>query len=66
MWSNDLEAAQAIAQQMETGTVAINETVGPSPAIPFGGHKQSGIGVQHSQEGLLEFTNAKAITIRKG
>lgn len=66
VWSKDLAAAKAIAEQMDTGTVAINENVGPSPAIPFGGHKQSGVGVQHSQEGLLEFTNAKAITIRKG
>jgi acyl-CoA reductase-like NAD-dependent aldehyde dehydrogenase len=65
VWAKDWEAALAIADQLDTGTVWINESQAVSPNIPFGGHKQSGVGVQHGEEGLLEFTNAKAVTIRK-
>lgn len=65
VWSNDIEAALEIAGQIETGSVWINESQAVGPNIPFGGHKQSGVGVQHGEEGLLEFTNAQAITVKK-
>jgi acyl-CoA reductase-like NAD-dependent aldehyde dehydrogenase len=33
------------------------------PTIPFGGAKQSGIGVEFAEEGLLEFTQLKIISV---
>jgi len=33
-----------------------------SPTIPFGGHKQSGIGIENASEGLTEYTNLKVVT----
>ncbi|TNE41160.1 MAG: aldehyde dehydrogenase family protein [Alphaproteobacteria bacterium] len=66
VWSNDIDAALEIAGELDTGSVWINEAQAVGPHIPFGGHKQSGVGVQHGAEGLLEFTNAKAITVKKG
>jgi acyl-CoA reductase-like NAD-dependent aldehyde dehydrogenase len=35
------------------------------PHIAFGGHKQSGIGVENALEGLAEYTNPRTITISK-
>nr|GID86468.1 hypothetical protein Ade03nite_53920 [Actinoplanes derwentensis] len=35
-----------------------------SPLVPFGGLKQSGIGVESGQAGLLAFTERRTITVR--
>jgi acyl-CoA reductase-like NAD-dependent aldehyde dehydrogenase len=35
------------------------------PWIPFGGHKQSGLGVENGVPGLLEYTNPQTITVHK-
>ncbi|WP_431469641.1 aldehyde dehydrogenase family protein [Sphingosinithalassobacter sp. LHW66-3] len=65
VWSNDMEAAVTVAERLETGTVWINETLYVMPWTPFAGHKQSGIGVEHGIDGLLEFTAPQTITARK-
>lgn len=65
IWTSDPEAAEALAAQIDTGTVWINEAHYSSPFIPFGGHKSSGIGVESGVEGLLEYTNAQTIIVRK-
>ena len=44
VWSRDTEAAQRIAERLETGTVWINQIHAFSPHVAFGGHKQSGRG----------------------
>lgn len=65
VWSADTDAALAIAERLDTGTVWINEAQHVTPWAPFGGHKQSGIGVENGTEGLLEYTNAQTISVRK-
>ncbi len=65
VWSSDLEKAAAIAAQMDCGTVWIN-TIQDSPIdSPIAGHKHSGLGVENGQAGLLEYTNAQTIVVRK-
>jgi acyl-CoA reductase-like NAD-dependent aldehyde dehydrogenase len=61
VWSSNPARAQALARRMDTGTVWINKHTGLSPAIPFAGAKQSGIGVEMGKEGVLEFTQIQAI-----
>ena len=61
VWSADIEKAREIAGRIETGTVWINEIHSFSPHIAFGGHKQSGIGIENSLEGLAEYTNVQTI-----
>lgn len=63
VWSSDLERARTIAQQLESGTVWINTHFALAPDVPFGGHKQSGLGVEFGIEGLLAFTAPKVIHI---
>ncbi len=63
VWSRDVEAARAIASRLECGTVWVNHIHALSPHVAFGGHKQSGVGVENSLLGLLEYTNTQSISI---
>lgn len=65
VWSTDIDRAQEIATQLQAGTVWINETQHLSPHAAFGGHKQSGIGVEGSQEGLMEFLQPQTVFVKK-
>lgn len=61
VWSQDVELAKSIAARLECGTVWINAAQVLLPSVPFGGRKQSGIGVENGYEGLHEFTCLHAI-----
>lgn len=63
VWSSNVEEAKKVAEQLECGTVWINCIQVLSPHAPFGGHKQSGIGVEHSLDGILEYTNIQTIVV---
>jgi acyl-CoA reductase-like NAD-dependent aldehyde dehydrogenase len=65
VWSNDAERAHALAEQMDSGTVWINHHGDLAPNIPFGGAKQSGMGVELGEEGLAEFTQLQVINISR-
>lgn len=65
VWGRDRDAAIAVAKRLETGTVWVNEIHIHGIDIPFGGHKQSGIGVENGQEGLAEFTNTQTLMFHK-
>ncbi|MNP86046.1 Betaine aldehyde dehydrogenase [compost metagenome] len=60
-----MELATAIAQRLQTGKVWINEIHELNPYTPLGGHKQSGIGVENGIDGLMEYTNAQTLSIRR-
>jgi aldehyde dehydrogenase (NAD+) len=66
VWSSDIDAALAVGERLQTGTVWINETQHLSPLVSFAGHKQSGLGVENGIDGLLEYTNTQTIVVRKG
>ncbi len=63
VWSKDVAQAQAIARRLETGTVWINHIHAMSPNVAFGGQKQSGLGVENSIKGLLEYTNVQTVSV---
>ncbi|GMM92726.1 aldehyde dehydrogenase family protein [Qipengyuania sp. MTN3-11] len=65
VWTKDTDQGVAIAEQLETGTVWINEFLHISPFAPFGGHKQSGFGAEYGTEGLKEFTYPQVITVKR-
>lgn len=44
-----------------TRSVWVNEVQYLHPDQPFGGHKQSGIGVEGGLDGLLEYTNTQVL-----
>ncbi|SAK99287.1 betaine-aldehyde dehydrogenase [Caballeronia pedi] len=64
VWSKDIEKAQAVARRLESGTVWINQIHVFGPDIAFGGHKQSGMGIENSLHGLSEYCNMQTIMER--
>lgn len=65
VWGRDTRAAVAVANRLETGMVWVNEMHTQGVDIPFGGHKQSGVGTEQGHEGRLLFTNPKTVLIKK-
>jgi len=65
VWTANPDKGVEIAEQLETGTVWVNEFLHLSPFAPFGGHKQSGFGAEYGKEGLKEFTYPQVITVKK-
>lgn len=66
VWSKDTDKAKDIARRIETGTVWINQNLKVRPDTPFGGHKQSGVGVEFGLPGLLEFMAPQVVMMAKG
>jgi acyl-CoA reductase-like NAD-dependent aldehyde dehydrogenase len=63
VWGRDAARTYETAQQIEAGTVWINKHLDFGPNIPFGGAKQSGVGVEFAEEGLAEFTQLRVVNI---
>jgi len=61
VWGKDLEKASAIARRIEAGTVWVNHVHVFAPNIAFGGHKQSGVGIENSLHGLAEYCNMQTV-----
>lgn len=61
VWSSDPEKARQYALKLECGSVWINKHGAIQPNAPFGGVKQSGIGVEFGSEGLKEFTTVQTV-----
>lgn len=65
VWGCDTNLARAVAHRLETGMVWVNEIHTQGVDVPFGGHKQSGLGTEHGREGRELFTNPKTVLIHK-
>lgn len=65
VFSQDLERAEGIADRLEAGGTYINELMKVSAELPSGGIKNSGFGRECAEHGLKQFTNQKALNVRK-
>ena len=63
VWSQNLPQAIEVANQLQAGSIFINDWHNISQYMPFGGYKQSGNGRELGPNALEEFTEEKAITI---
>lgn len=61
VWGRDPGLARAVAGRLECGIVWINRHGAIQPNAPFGGVKQSGLGVEFGAEGLKEFTTIQTL-----
>jgi acyl-CoA reductase-like NAD-dependent aldehyde dehydrogenase len=61
VWGSDNKRAYEVAKSLDSGTVWVNKHIDLAPNVPFGGSKQSGIGVEFAEEGLAEFTQLQII-----
>jgi aldehyde dehydrogenase (NAD+) len=63
VWSRDIPRALEVAKRLRTGTIWINDYHLVSPASPFGGYKQSGLGREHGIWGLQEYLETKYVRV---
>jgi aldehyde dehydrogenase (NAD+) len=61
VWTRDLSRAHRLAKQLQAGTVWLNAQFAWDPAMPFGGHKQSGWGYEYGLEGVEAYMQTKAV-----
>lgn len=66
VWSSDVAKATELASRLECGTAWVNGHAAIQPNAPFGGVKESGIGVEFGLYGLEEYTNIQTLQVAKG
>jgi succinate-semialdehyde dehydrogenase/glutarate-semialdehyde dehydrogenase/succinyl-CoA reductase len=49
IWTQDLDKAEKLSQQIQSGLVTVNNIVASDPRVPFGGVKKSGFGRELSR-----------------
>jgi acyl-CoA reductase-like NAD-dependent aldehyde dehydrogenase len=65
VWGRDEQAAERVAERIDSGVVWVNEAQRVAPDFPMGGHKASGIGAENGIEGLLHYTQPHVISVRR-
>jgi acyl-CoA reductase-like NAD-dependent aldehyde dehydrogenase len=67
VWTKDLQKGERIASQVQAGSTCVNDAVANYAAqeLPFGGVKESGIGVRHSSAGIRKYCHAHAILVTR-
>lgn len=66
VWTQDLETAHRVADELEAGTVWINTYNDLFEPVPHGGYKQSGLGRELSEETYEEYTQTKSVMMNFG
>lgn len=61
IWTADYRRAWKLARKLEAGTVWINTYKQFSISTPFGGIKQSGLGVEKGRSGIAAYSRQKSI-----
>ena len=61
VFTKDLDTANLISRSLDAGTVWINNCWHYlSASVPFGGHKESGAGMEGGQQGIEAYTKVHA------
>lgn len=64
IYSRDISRALAMARDLDSGQVTINDYWAGGVAVPFGGRGHSGYGREKGHQGIDAFLTTKAVTIR--
>ena len=59
-----LDRALRFVEGLEAGYVWINDVETRFPAVPFGGWRDSGVGVEHGLEEVLSMTRIRSVNIK--
>jgi acyl-CoA reductase-like NAD-dependent aldehyde dehydrogenase len=67
VWTKDLAKGERLAAQIQAGSTCVNDAVANYAAqeLPFGGVKESGIGVRHSAAGIRKYCHSHAILVTR-
>ena len=63
LFTNDVNRAVSLAEQLEFGMVGINRGIMADPAAAFGGTKASGLGREGGHDGIYEFLEPQYIAL---
>ncbi|MDN5331468.1 MAG: succinate-semialdehyde dehydrogenase / glutarate-semialdehyde dehydrogenase [Tepidanaerobacteraceae bacterium] len=63
VYTRSISIARKVAKEVKAGNIAINNVDAGVINAPYGGWKDSGIGVEHGPEGLFEYLRPKHIRI---
>jgi betaine-aldehyde dehydrogenase len=64
VWTSDIDRALRVVGRLEAGYVWVNDVETRYPAMPFGGWRDSGVGVEHGLEEILSFTRLRSVNVR--
>ena len=62
--TKDLEKAMQVISLLKAGSVYINCYGVVTPNTPFGGYKQSGIGRELGEDGIMNYLESKTVVIK--
>jgi len=62
-FTRDLGRAMRVSESLEAGMVGINTGLISTPAAPFGGSKQSGLGREGGDQGMSEYLETKYVRV---
>jgi succinate-semialdehyde dehydrogenase/glutarate-semialdehyde dehydrogenase len=63
VWTSDPREKERFTERLEVGMIFVNAMVASTPALPFGGLKQSGYGRELGEFGLREFCAVKTVWV---
>ena len=63
VWTNDINRAHRIVDQLDTGSVWVNTYRTNAAQAPFGGVKRSGYGRERGEDALLEYTYVQNVML---
>ncbi|MBS1885854.1 MAG: aldehyde dehydrogenase family protein [Actinobacteria bacterium] len=61
VWTSDVRRAHRLARELDAGSVYVNTYDRGENSLPFGGYKQSGIGVDRSLHAFEKYTRLKTV-----
>jgi acyl-CoA reductase-like NAD-dependent aldehyde dehydrogenase len=65
IWTTDIDRGEAIARDVEAGTVYVNRCDYLDPGLAWTGVKDSGVGCSLSRLGFLQVTRPKSYHLRE-
>lgn len=63
IWTRDINRALRVAKGIDSGNISINNYQLRFTEVPFGGHRESGIGKELSMHGIDEYLETKSVCI---
>jgi acyl-CoA reductase-like NAD-dependent aldehyde dehydrogenase len=67
VWTKDLEKGERLANRVEAGSTCVNDanTNYAAEDLPFGGWKESGIGVRHGAQGIRKYCKTHSVLVTR-
>lgn len=64
IWTKNLERARAGCEQLNAGTIWVNQHLKVAPEVPFGGVKESGFGRENGPDALSEYLETTTVMLK--